>query len=214
MLDYFDKRFSLFAILISSNLARIFLFIESLGYGCTPRISKHNLLSAVSSKAKYPRELSYCAVFNWIVYSENPPKTKQILHKCTMKFKLETIIAIGKVCQMSNARTRRLIQQLWQCMFVKQGDIESYLITHHCNILVIQITMISKAMIHIWIYHKPINRGIQSIAWIMKKCVKWQKSSLLKSFHFSRSIFYPALKVFSDYAFFMRTCTHVKAQIL
>ena len=38
MLDDFDKRFSLFAILISSNMAKISLFIESLGDGCTPRI--------------------------------------------------------------------------------------------------------------------------------------------------------------------------------
>ena len=38
MLDDFDKGFSLFAILISSNMAKISLFIESLGDGCTPRI--------------------------------------------------------------------------------------------------------------------------------------------------------------------------------
>lgn len=38
MLDDFDKGFSLFAILISSNMAKISLFIESLGNGCTPRI--------------------------------------------------------------------------------------------------------------------------------------------------------------------------------
>ena len=40
MLDDFEKGFSLFAILISSNMAKIFLFIESLGNGCTPRIRK------------------------------------------------------------------------------------------------------------------------------------------------------------------------------
>ena len=38
MLDDFDKGFSLFAIQISSNMAKISSFIESLGDGCTPRM--------------------------------------------------------------------------------------------------------------------------------------------------------------------------------
>ena len=40
MLDDLDKGFSLFAILISSKMAKISLFIESLGHGCTPTIQR------------------------------------------------------------------------------------------------------------------------------------------------------------------------------
>ena len=46
MLDDFARGFSLFAILISSNMAKIFLFIGSLGDGCTQRITQKDLLDA------------------------------------------------------------------------------------------------------------------------------------------------------------------------
>ena len=78
MLDNFDRRFSLFAILISFNMAKIFLFIEYLGDGCTPRIfdlsrttgkSLVHKFTEVDQNSRLNKVSQLCSNVSWIAPS-------------------------------------------------------------------------------------------------------------------------------------------------